>query len=363
MKVLYADHKYVYNDWDWRRLGQDFSAAYYLELVPLKKLIEAGGLGTVLPFWLDEEILSKGIDGMNAALLDLVRKEKPEVALFHGNALCVTEETLRAIGASTLTVFMSGDDSWRLDLAYRKFAPQFACVVTSCQAAVPKYRRLGCRRVVLMVNGVDLSTYRPLTTEKDIDVSFVGRWSRPRQKIIDYLRQQGIDVYVRGDGWPEGRVAQAEMIRTIGRSKIGLSLNPPAFTVNWRQIVRLFLRRRNFGEKGPDIKFDGQHFFRNLRAWWQKRIWQTKGRQFEIPACRTFELTHPAENLYEYFEPDQEIVFYQNLPDLARKIRYYLTHDEEREVIAERGYRRTLREHSTEQRFKKMFAQIGFPLG
>jgi spore maturation protein CgeB len=66
--------------------------------------------------------------------------------------------------------------------------------------------------------------------------------------------------------------------------------------------------------------------------------------------------------LEQFFEIGKEMVVYQDVDDLADKIRYYLRHETEREAIAEAGYRRVLRDHSYAQRFREIFSTIGYHL-
>ena len=47
--------------------------------------------------------------------------------------------------------------------------------------------------------------------------------------------------------------------------------------------------------------------------------------------------------------------------DLIEKVRYYLTHEDERAAIARAGYERTMRDHTYARRFSEIFKQIGMP--
>jgi spore maturation protein CgeB len=84
---------------------------------------------------------------------------------------------------------------------------------------------------------------------------------------------------------------------------------------------------------------------------------QIKGRTFEYPACRAFQITSPNPHLSRYFQPE-EMVSYEDVDDLIRKIRYYLRHEEEREAIAARALRRVQAEHTWEKRFLQAFAEL-----
>jgi spore maturation protein CgeB len=88
---------------------------------------------------------------------------------------------------------------------------------------------------------------------------------------------------------------------------------------------------------------------------------QVKGRHFEINACGSFQLSYYVEGLERHYQIGDEIALYVSRDDLVEKVRYYLRHEDEREVIARCGYERTLREHTMEQRFREIFARLGLP--
>ena len=86
---------------------------------------------------------------------------------------------------------------------------------------------------------------------------------------------------------------------------------------------------------------------------------QIKGRNFEIPGCGGFLLTGRADDLERYYRPGLEVACFDTPEDLVEKTIYYLEHDDERARIAERGYERTLREHTYVHRFAEIFGTIG----
>jgi spore maturation protein CgeB len=247
-------------------------------------------------------------------------------------------------------------------LVGKHFGPYFTWVVTWCYGADEKYRKAGCQHVLKSHIGVNPEIYHPTGTQKDIDVGFVGTFGPPRKKVIDALRAAGINVAVRGAGWPEGSVSQKEMVDIFSRSKMVLSLNVPPFYLGFSPIARLFFRKPTLGEGGSSIKLDIKNFFWNVKSLSEKRKMTIRARNFEVPACRTLLLTEDAENLKDFYVPDREIVIYKGADDLIEKARYYLSHPEEREEIARCGYERTLHDHTIEIRLNEVFSTIGRPL-
>ena len=364
MNIFYVTYKNDY-DRDWKATGRH-SSVYDTTYLPLVKIGRERG-HTVRPFWVDEVILEKGEMGMNGALRDAIISEKPDVCFFDsGMGESFNKRTLAEIKerSSALTVYICADDSWNFDHESKHFAPYFSWVATSYSDAVKRYHTLGCTQVILWAGpgGANTNFLKTLNIPKDIDVSFLGTCGPPRAKTIRDLRMAGINVVARGNGWPGGGVPLEKWNNIISRSKISLCLNQASFYVSWRSIARFFFRKAHLGERGLPVKLDMRNFRDNIRTWWQKRIPNVKTRHFEIPALRTMQITQHADNLEEYYVPGKEIVLYTTTKDLIDKIRYYLSHPEEREAIAERGYERTLRDHTRDKRLYELFSKIGRPL-
>ncbi|MDO8582370.1 MAG: glycosyltransferase [bacterium] len=362
MKILLVNYKYAY-DRNWNNLNRRHPN-YYLEWIPLKAVAERHG-HTADVFYIDEEILAKGIAGARQAFWDYVVREKPDVCFAGFNEYDLGKELFMRIKneTATTTVLIGDDDAWRWERVGKHFGRCFSWVLTYDSRAIAKYKSTGCTNVIHHQPGVDLKKYRKMEgVQKDIDVSFVGMWTLPRSRLMDYLRKSGINVFVRGIGWPEGILPAEELISVVNRSKIALSLNVSSFYVGWRPFIRFFFRRAYFGEGGLPIKLDIFYFFDNIRMWWDKRNSQVKARHFEVPACGTFEMTQDADDMRNYYELSKEIVVYEDERDLVQKINYYLVHEDEREAIARRGYERTLKDHSTDRRFEDIFRMMGRPL-
>jgi len=70
-------------------------------------------------------------------------------------------------------------------------------------------------------------------------------------------------------------------------------------------------------------------------------------RFFELPANGVMQISDGDEYLNSFYKEGDEIVGYKDsdADDLIDKIRFYLTHDAERERIARNAYRRVLRDY------------------
>ncbi len=82
-------------------------------------------------------------------------------------------------------------------------------------------------------------------------------------------------------------------------------------------------------------------------------------RHFDTKAAGAFLLTEKRECNSLYFitdGPNQELVEYESLSHCKELIDYYLTHEEERERIAENGIDKILRNHTYDNRIEEMLA-------
>ena len=77
-------------------------------------------------------------------------------------------------------------------------------------------------------------------------------------------------------------------------------------------------------------------------------------RLFEATGVGAMLLTDWKENLQEMFEPEKEVVTYRTHDECAEKVRYYMEHDDERKAIAQAGQKRTLNQHTYQQRVEEL---------
>lgn len=254
-----------------------------------------------------------GKEAMNLALIDAARRFCPELAFFVLFENEFYPEAIRSLHCPTFNWFC--DDHWRYDSFSRHWAKNFTYISTTSKTALVKYRQDGFTNVIPTQWACNHYLYRPTPAPLDYQVTFVGAPYGERAWIIEFLRRYGINVAYWGTGWPSGRLSQEAMIEVFSHSQINLNLT--------------------------------NSFVGDLQ--------QVKGRNFEVPGCGGFLLTGKAENLEEYYVPGKEIVCFETLTELTEKIKYYLSHEEERRQISRAGYERTLREHTYERRLRQLF--------
>jgi spore maturation protein CgeB len=68
-------------------------------------------------------------------------------------------------------------------------------------------------------------------------------------------------------------------------------------------------------------------------------------RLFHLPANGVMQICDCRSLVGQVFQDGLEIVAYSTTEELIEKVRYYISHEQEREEIARRAYRRTMKEY------------------
>lgn len=327
MKVLLAFNLYAYG-----KPERGLSYEYHNLYLPLQRIADE-----VVLFDFATLRDQHGRDGMNRMLLDTLRTERPDVALF---ALAQDEflpDTIEEARRYTRIVAYFFDDIWRTEYV-RHWAPYFDHFTTPIRSCYRRYRGAGLTGAIYSPFGYNDAIYRRSETPKRHDISFVGGNHPWRAWVIERLRKAGFDVFVRGAFWPGGPLEQDEMVKVFNASRINLNLS------NARQ-------------------WDARYLLSSWRGWRNtlrtaKHQDGIKARHFEIAGCGGFQLVYYAEDLERHFEIGDEIAVYLDFDDLVDKIGYFLEHEAERERIAAAGYERALRDHTAERRLGDLLASV-----
>ena len=80
-------------------------------------------------------------------------------------------------------------------------------------------------------------------------------------------------------------------------------------------------------------------------------------RTFEIAGCGGFQLVDFKPSLQDFFEIGNEIETFESVGELKEKISYYLSHNEERELIAKNAFKRAHKDHTFAHRLNKLIIE------
>lgn len=333
MKLLYSVIKYDYND---KSRGLDLSYNHMY-----KSFLKIPGL-EVIHFDCCDFNNKKIKKEKNKQLIELVEKEKPDLLFHVAYTDQITPDTLKYIKNNTKTTTMNWfcDDTWRFDSFTKEWCWYFDYSITMGPDNVDKYLSIDYKNVIISQWAINPDYCPKLNLPYRFDVSFVGQPHGNRRQIMKKLKKAGINVVYFGHGWKRnlfnnfwnsifdqfpdlkfnlGKITDEEMVNVFNQSKINLNLS-------------------NASVPGTPDQF--------------------KARNFEVPACGGFLLTGEIKHLEDYYEIGKELICFKNIEDMIDKIKYYLSHEDERIKIAEAGYKRTIRDHTYQKRFEDILRQI-----
>jgi hypothetical protein len=274
------------------------------------------------------ETIAKAVRAFAASEQDL----EPDVILFYARAPLLSDEVFHDLRKrwkcpifgmnldDKATFFNYGIFSERND-NYQRWAGKFDLNLTNTLASVDWYHQLGfpCFYSPQGVNlPAGLGAPGP-STEFQYPLSFVGSNRLDRLALINRLRQLEIPIALFGSGWPESQWAESPT-QIYRSSQINLGIGYCTATQTQTTV---------------------------------------KGRDFECPGVGACYLTTFNWELACHFEIGKEILCYRSVEELVEMYSYYKKRPEECLKIAQAAFRRSLAEHTWEQRFLKIFRETG----
>ncbi|WKZ36490.1 MAG: glycosyltransferase [Anaerolineales bacterium] len=272
---------------------------------------------------------------MNRRLVKTVYQYQPDLIFLLKGDL-IQPETLEAIKSANRLLI-----SWWVDnpLFYYKDYPQVAVQLKIINALfifdyedLEMLKQKGVENIFYLPCAYDPEIYHPKKISAphkkrfECEVAFIANYYPERGEFLKYT--QGLDVAVWGRGW------------------------------------KSFLKKNNFPPKvlrGKDLNgeyvsavYNTAYICPNVHHV-QSRGGGLNMRTFEIPGAGGFQLTDYIAGMEEHFEIGRELIVYESPEHFRELAEYYLKHESERKAIAHRGYERVVREHTYEQRLKKIF--------
>lgn len=354
IKVLFAALKYDYGR---PQRGLSVEHTNFYDCLSQMNDVEAEFFGV------DETMLSFSRDEMNQKLIEKVEETKPDLLFCYLLSEELKKETISYITKKTKTKTFNwfADDHWRIPIFSRYWAPHFTMVSTTDSQAKDVYKSYGITNVFKTQWGANPHLYFPqdqTLNPGNLNVTFVGQKYGKRGQYIKQIQNAGFPVEAFGGGWTGGRVSHQRMLEIFSFSKINLNFAETYYYgfSSWiKRAAKLFIAK----EMGQ-YKFTGHHFVDNWRSMKGTQKKCIKGRVFEVPAAGGFMLTAKSDDdISEYYVPGKEIEVFESAPELMEKIKYYLSHEQERQAIAKAGFERTMRDHTYNKRFEEMFKALG----
>jgi spore maturation protein CgeB len=272
------------------------------------------------------------LNRINEKLKEIILKVKPDL-LFTVKGEIILPSTLDWIRneLKIKTVLWYPDDpNWFKSLS-RHIAPHYDYVFTASKRAINRYRKIGVKNVEFLPFACEPSIHKRINLSPEdkkryeSNISFVGTYYPRRHKILSKLKDFNVQIYgpywrffMRGKNIHKS-VWGPEMVKVFNASKIVLDIYDP-----------------------------------NVLQY------QASARTMEVTGSGAFLLTEKAYGIGELFEIGKEIVCYKDERELRELIKYYLDVPEEREEIANKGYKRAHKDHTIDKRVIFILNRIKF---
>jgi spore maturation protein CgeB len=282
---------------------------------------------------------------------------------------CVLPEAIddiRAMGITTVNWYCNG--SYQLHLV-SEISPHYDWCLVPEKFRMRDYVVMGARPVYCQ-EAANPNIYRPHAVPQEYDVTFVGQAYGDRPSYIQYLLNNGINVRVWGSKWNSYAAGKESLLKCVAQTwrrwrkslksrikgvsnssvaPVRLPVEVVGGILSDEEMIKMYSRSKinlGFSTCGESHKAE-------------KRILQVRLRDFEVPMCGGFYMVEYMEEMEEFFNIGKEIICYLGPEDLVEKVKYYLSHDSEREAIRRAGYERCRRDHSWHKRFEMVFKTIG----
>src|SRR5215831_8689713 len=312
-------------------------------------------------------------------------KEKPINAFFsYFYDACVLPEAIdeiRAMGIVTINWYCNG--SYQLHLV-SQIAPHYDWCLVPEKFRMDDYRRMGAHPIYCQ-EAANPNIYRPYDFPLEYDVTFVGQAYGERPEYIQYLLDRQVCVRVWGFGWENfldgGPTGEPESTCTryagILRRLLTLEDQRAVFhkfnnflhgVLNGERSTHIRLPRAIAGPPLSDDEMIKMYSRSKINLGFsscgnthksEQRILQVRLRDFEIPMSGGFYMVEWMDELGEFYDIGKEVICYRDKDEMVDQIKYFLSHDNEREKIRRAGYERCLRDHTWHKRFQRVFQEIG----
>ncbi|PIV63925.1 MAG: hypothetical protein COS11_04820 [bacterium (Candidatus Ratteibacteria) CG01_land_8_20_14_3_00_40_19] len=274
---------------------------------------------------------------INGNLTKIARKEKPEIYIETGGYQ-IFPASIRAIKKMGIKTGLWTIDPIREDDPRLKI--EFAYDFVFC----------GGTEMVEVLKGKEIENgpfWLPFACDPDFhkrvevnqeerkkygsDICFVGSFYPNRAEILEKITDFNLKVW--GPGW--NNLSFDSPLKKLAKES---QLKPE----EWRKIYsssKIILAIHYQDGKIP--------------------CYQASPKVYEALACKSFLLVDNQKDVKSLFEDGKHLTIFKDIKDLREKIKYYLIHPEERERIAQEGYREVIQKHTYLHRIKKMLTVIG----
>ncbi len=216
--------------------------------------------------------------------------------------------------------------------------PLYDLFCTHTSAALPHLCKLGCPSAFYLPLAADPFLHHPLTlTQADVkefgcDLVFVGNWRPEHEQILAAL--EGFDLAIWGPSYWGKHAHQSSWVRSRWRGR-------PLLT--GVEYAKAHLAAKIALDPIDPVNIPSH----NMRL-------------FEVAACGVFSLITRTEEVQALFQEGENMICFGDADELLDKVRYYLSHPDERRRIAEQAYNHVVHGgHTYVDRVRLLLQELG----
>lgn len=280
--------------------------------------------------------LSPGSRRRNCRLVELGKRDPPDVVVVIGNNADVTATTLQTVKRATgaLVVYACGDSPAVFARPIeRAAAGVYDLVIANDAGHAEQWRQLGaCRTEVLPMSAVDrdlcMAAPDAAGAKFECDVGFAGTLVpaalyRKRVEALEALRDFDLAIW-----------SVHEVPASLRRFHRGPLVGPA------------MLRALSASRVVPNPHGDTMSGGGNMRL-------------FEACGVGALQITDDCPAAHRWFVPGEHLVVYRDPGHLRSLVGYYLAHEEQRRQIARAGQRHVLASHTYHDRMRRLIDLVG----
>ena len=307
-------------------------------------IVSFEGQGRVLPHTLKDVQQVMALSGHRVFVLDMRNQDRYRSLVAFADTMYSRRPdvlfTIDLIGLLPLLLAVMQKPpqvvAWLYDSPERMALESFLCIRDHLHLFlwdrdyVKSMKDRGFRHVYYQPFGTNPLVYHPVAEPLKplYDVSFVGSWSEERADIIRQIADAGIWVDVFG--------------------------NDP-----WSMLKHANVRYHGFASNRTDCPNIYRQSTINLNITSEQLLSALPVRIFDVLGCGGFLMTDWRADIDRLFSPGRELVVYEDVSDLIKKIHYYLKNPQERQQLAASGKKRVINEYTFQRIVPTILQRVG----
>jgi spore maturation protein CgeB len=271
------------------------------------------------------------LNRLNNKLISLVSQTNPDLCLISGGHRILPETVKKIKDTGLLTALWTVDPPHTFQPLIRA-APLYDIVFCGGTEAQELLAEAGIKDTHWLPFACDPELHKPVEVNPEerakwgSDITFVGSLYPNRRDIFEAICDYDLKVW--GPGW-EKLPPDSPLKKSVVEAK----LEPE----DWKKIYsssKIILAVHYQDGKIP--------------------CYQASPKVYETLACQSFLMVDNQRDVKSLFEDGTHLAVFKDIPDLRKKINYYLSHPEERNKIAIQGHREAVQKHTYVHRIKKL---------